>query len=416
MSSGLASLRTLPHKLESGRWDIVRKCLSTEAATCVQGSPNVSHRTSQQGPRVSRTPQRYQRHKKLSLPNTLPLSTRAQMPDGNLVYPSFEERLNELSRQKINRTLMIERVQQVIDKHFGTKYIVEPFGSTCYGAGRASSDVDLCVFDPAHPNGFQTAKEYKQRPPIYDVQSLARIFEAEGYRDVDYVAKAAVPIVKLTDPVTGISSDLNINNRLGVYNTRLLRQYCQTFRPLAPLLRKIKNWATHVDLNSPSPTKGQPRSFSSYALTLMTVALFQSKRLLPNLQRDRDPVIDRHHWVFQWDGAHSAYISVDIRWGKASRWRPPENYHVLGGLRAWFKYWGYQHNYRSEEVVVSMRDGGLVKMDAATVLPPALFGINQKKSDRELRLIVLDPFIPKVSPWRTCQGSLAGLSLLHHAH
>lgn len=85
-----------------------------------------------------------------------------------------------------------------------------------------------------------------------------------------------VPPVKLTDPDTGMSCDVNINNRLGVFNTALLRQYCLRAPSLARYLRTVKLWVKSVDLNNPSGEidKG-PRSFSSYAITLMTVAYLQ---------------------------------------------------------------------------------------------------------------------------------------------
>ncbi len=83
--------------------------------------------------------------------------------------------------------------------------------------------------------------------------------------------------VKFTDPETGLSCDVNVNNRLGCYNTLLFRRYCLLFPPLAPAIRKIKSWARHVGLNSPS-TPGVPESFSSYALTLMVIAGLQVSR------------------------------------------------------------------------------------------------------------------------------------------
>lgn len=76
-------------------------------------------------------------------------------------------------------------------------------------------------------------------------------------------------------------------------------------------------------------------------------------------------------------------------------------------INALSRYWGYEHDYRSSDVVVSMRDGGLVKMVAATFLPPTMFGVEQTKSESEHRLIVLDPFIPKVSLSGHCQRYLS---------
>ncbi len=121
---------------------------------------------------------------------------------------------------------------------------------------------------------------------------LARLLKEEGYKRVSSIPNAAVPLgepfprvsrkrsltcvptVKFTDPETGMSCDVNINNRLGVYNTALLRQYCLRSPSLARYLRTVKLWVKSVDLNNPAAERG-PRSFSSYAITLMTVAWLQ---------------------------------------------------------------------------------------------------------------------------------------------
>lgn len=70
---------------------------------------------------------------------------------------------------------------------------------------------------------------------------------------------------------------MNVNNRLGWYNTALLRQYSFGYPPFAWVVRMIKAWARHFDLNKSSSTKHI--SFSSYALTLMTIALLQASML-----------------------------------------------------------------------------------------------------------------------------------------
>jgi DNA polymerase sigma len=80
--------------------------------------------------------------------------------------------------------------------------------------------------------------------------------------------------VKFWDPVTNISCDMNINDRLGILNTALINHYCDLLPVLRPLLRSIKSWARQHDLNSPS-SPGKPPTFSSYSLALMTIGFFQ---------------------------------------------------------------------------------------------------------------------------------------------
>lgn len=147
-----------------------------------------------------------------------------------------------------------------------------------------------------------------------------------------------VPPVKFTDPNTGMSCDVNINNRLGVFNTALLRQYCLRAPSLARYLRTVKLWVKSVDLNNPTGERDKGRrSFSSYAITLMTVAYLQvripahshirvhatnpvqSTGHLPNLQADQDVILDTHFWEYR----HGMRRSVPISFGACKDWVRP---------------------------------------------------------------------------------------------
>ena len=56
-------------------------------------------------------------------------------------------------------------------------------------------------------------------------------------------------------------------------------------------------------------------------------------------------------------------------------------------------YWGYEHNYHTSDIVASIRDGGLVRAEKAWHLPPS----DTEPSEKHKQLVVLDPFIVKVS-------------------
>lgn len=76
------------------------------------------------------------------------------------------------------------------------------------------------------------------------------------------------------DPVTGLACDINVNNRLGLVNSELIRHYCEIFPLLRPILLSIKDWARPLGLNNPS-ARGVSVTFSSYALALMTIGFLQ---------------------------------------------------------------------------------------------------------------------------------------------
>ncbi len=75
--------------------------------------------------------------------------------------------------------------------------------------------------------------------------------------------------------------DLNINDRLGLHNSDMVNRYCDLSPLLRPMVRVIKKWAKPLKLNSPSIRSGGRVTFSSYALTLITIAFLQV-----NLVRD----------------------------------------------------------------------------------------------------------------------------------
>lgn len=60
---------------------------------------------------------------------------------------------------------------------------------------------------------------------------------------------ARVPIVKLMDPVTGISCDICINNLLAVVNTKLLWDYARIDARLRQLAFIVKHWAKSRGVN-----------------------------------------------------------------------------------------------------------------------------------------------------------------------
>lgn len=112
-----------------------------------------------------------------------------------------------------------------------------------------------------------------------------------GFKIVDTIDTAAVPIGKpslvcsrlllipssviFTDPRTGLSCDLNINDRLGLLNTYLIKHYCELNPALVDMIVYIKQWAKPLGLNSPSSRKKGPITFSSYALVMMSIGFLQ---------------------------------------------------------------------------------------------------------------------------------------------
>ncbi|KAI4520309.1 hypothetical protein K525DRAFT_279798 [Schizophyllum commune Loenen D] len=133
----------------------------------------------------------------------------------------------------------------------------------------------------------------------YNIRGLARVLQDEGFIVEQTIPWATVPIVKARDRWTGLHFDLNVNDRLGAYNSDLIREYCILNRIVRPFIASTKHWAKVHGLNEPS-TSNRQVSFSSYSLALMAIAFLQAKGYLPNLQApltDLPPaVLDGHFW------------------------------------------------------------------------------------------------------------------------
>ena len=57
------------------------------------------------------------------------------------------------------------------------------------------------------------------------------------------ITSARVPIVKMSNPGSGFSCDICINNLFAVANTKLLKDYAQIDQRLLQLAFLVKHWA-----------------------------------------------------------------------------------------------------------------------------------------------------------------------------
>lgn len=250
----------------------------------------------------------------------------------------------------------MDLVQKTIQTSFGKIYTVEVFGSARYGVSFSDSDLDLVVLDPERVSGFEVKECITlPSPSIYYLRRLRRALEKAGFTKIESVARAAVPIVKFKDPRTGLECDLNVNERLGLVNSDLLKTYCDISPLLRPMLFKIKEWAKPLGLNRPSSPPGEPASFSSYALALMTIAFLQSRELLPNLQANLPPLDPAVPGSAVWTRRGE---KCDVRYHhNVNNWQPKTDPLLEEVMTDWFSYWHRGFNYAEQEI--SIRDGGL---------------------------------------------------------
>lgn len=270
---------------------------------------------------------------------------------------TFQDEENSIKPHvRLARSATIRKVQDMVRQVYGKEYRVELFGSTSYGVDNPTSDLDLVILDANRMDGFSPSLDLTRLPPVYDVRALARALWRAGFENIFPIPSASVPIVKFRDPHTGLECDINVNDQLGFINTSMIRHYVSLQPVLIPLLRLIKRWAKGVGLNFPSK---RPVSFSSYTLTLMTIAWFQSLGWLPNLQRDISTNSDSPADYFWIKNRKLERFRCDTRFKKAEDWERVNVGKAAGELFfEWLGFWGWKFDYAG--TVACMRRGGIV--------------------------------------------------------
>ncbi|KAJ7176612.1 hypothetical protein C8R46DRAFT_1076800 [Mycena filopes] len=252
-----------------------------------------------------------------------------------------------------SRRKTMQNVQNAIRKAYGSEYKVENFGSTRYGVSVPSSDLDLVILDPHRPHG--AAPGSSRETLIYNIRVLAKKLSKAKFKIIEAVTDAAVPIVKFKDPSTGLSCDLNVNERLGLLNSNLIKRYCELNPVIITMIQYIKLWAKPLRLNSPARTRNVSVTFSSYALMLMTIGFMQHRELLPNLQAGLPPLQPGKLQGTWWVGPPRR-ACCDVRYNQMADWVPPKEVPVPELMQDWFRFWGSEFDYSTE--MMSIRQGG----------------------------------------------------------
>ncbi|GMH00566.1 hypothetical protein Nepgr_002405 [Nepenthes gracilis] len=208
------------------------------------------------------------------------------------------------------------------------------YGSCANSFGFSKSDIDVCIAIDQDINKSEVLLE------------LADIFQSDNLQNVQALTRARVPIVKLKDPVTGISCDICINNVLAVVNTKLLRDYAQIDVRLRQLAFIVKHWAKSRAVN-----ETYQGTLSSYAYVLMCIHFLQQRKpaILPCLQ-----------------GMETTY-AVTVEEVECTYFDQVEKLRDFGARNketiaqlvwAFFNYWAYSHDYTNS--VISVRTGSIL--------------------------------------------------------
>ncbi|KAI4367937.1 hypothetical protein MLD38_016559 [Melastoma candidum] len=244
------------------------------------------------------------------------------------------ESLIPTEEEKVKQKQLLALLEKLVNKEWpeARLYI---YGSCGNSFGVRNSDIDVCL-------EIQSGDIDKSELLL----KLADILQSDNLQDVKALTRARVPIVKLMDPVTGISCDICVNNMLAVVNTKLLRDYAQIDVRLRQLAYIVKHWAKSRAVN-----ETYQGTLSSYAYVLMCIHFLQQRRppILPCLQE-----LDTTYSVIVDDVRCAYFDQVEklINFGTRNK----ENIAQL--VWSFFHYWAYQHDYTN--TVISVRTGHLL--------------------------------------------------------
>ncbi|DAC17762.1 MAG TPA: hypothetical protein HA276_03250, partial [Candidatus Poseidoniaceae archaeon] len=239
----------------------------------------------------------------------------------------LEREVSPSDVEQKQRRGIVNHLKRVLERHVRGSTL-HPFGSAETGLVLRRGDVDLCL----------VVKDL--RKPKSVLRHLSNVLDTEDYRDIQTIGRAKVPIVKFTDPTTGIPVDLSLNNALALRNTELIAAYVNLDPRVKTIALAVKHWALQRGLAN--AFRG---TLSSYAWTLLVLRHLQAvdAPIVPNLQAGEPRRVETY------DGrSHDTTIlhPEGFQPGTAS---------VAELFAGFFHRWFVQHAW--DERIVSLREG-----------------------------------------------------------
>ncbi|KAI9250474.1 hypothetical protein BDA99DRAFT_563989 [Phascolomyces articulosus] len=237
----------------------------------------------------------------------------------------FEELLP--TRESYERRMgLVRKIERLLNTEWPNKDIrVHLFGSSVNDLGTSQSDVDLCITTPW--NGLRSMQH------------------------VVCVPRAKVPIVRLSDPESGLACDINVNNTLALQNTKMIKTYVALDPRVRPFIMIIKHWTKQRRLNDAA----NGGTLSTYTWTCMVINFLQMREppILPVLHQLADEKDSNNNNNDENNDENESSFCMDV---DRLRGFGDANFESLGGLLFGF-FRRYAHEFDYEEQVVSVRHG-----------------------------------------------------------
>ncbi|CAG7847540.1 SubName: Full=Uncharacterized protein {ECO:0000313/EMBL:CCA68971.1} [Serendipita indica DSM 11827] len=268
------------------------------------------------------------------------------------------------------RQQTLNHLSKIVQRHYGDRFQPVLFGSSRYGVSDSGSDLDIVILDKRLEKGFEPHVKKKDLHDIYNLRQLSYRMKSTFDKMVVIDGAKSQSVrnawFKARDIRSNMAVDININDRLGLYNTELLSHYCALWPSLSNLIYVVKKWAKSRGLNDPAglPRAGGP-SFSSYCLTLMVIGFLQTHGVLPNLQDAKylirhSPELRGHADVFWIRRSETSRMKTNVDWFPLPlhEWRPLNSPPLGRVFYAWMMYFAYDHKF--SDFAIRIAEGGIV--------------------------------------------------------
>ena len=321
-------------------------------------------------------------------------------------------RLSKLFVSTVSR--LVNEMASTVSSYLDISASIVPYGSIASNLCLTDSSIDLLLFIPpgvfnahfssqgrsnnSHPEipiGMVKEFEFRQsmRKALVRISELLTVFCGLRMMKISDVVpltsvspSSRVPVLTMTDPVSGVIFEIVCNNVMPVFSTRLIKSY-NSLVPTGELrdfVLLVKNWAKRRMLLGSG--NGE---LSGYTWTLLCIFYTQAcLNLMPSLQ---DSCKERQQWTDPFGSSRRCDVGFLDEKDVASVLLPDSVSLLFGFLDFFANYWNWTTG------VISVRLGRIVYLENPEVY------IKQSLSERINALVIEDPFDIKKN---LCTGSL----------
>jgi len=238
---------------------------------------------------------------------------------------------------KMKKLSLLKRIQKMFSERYPTLGIkAHLFGSSVNELGTYNSDVDICL----------TTRD-RIDCELRDMDVIKRILEENGITQVRTTPNAKVPICNFVDPETSLSCDINVNNTIALYNTKMIQTYALIDERVKPLIMTIKYFAKQRMLND-----AKTGTLSSYCWVNLVINFLQMRTppILPCLHAMSKDVPEEERIII--DGVDCTFYSDLDKLKGFGKDNKETLYELIYGF---FKTFASDFDYITD--VVSVRSG-----------------------------------------------------------